>query len=89
MVNLLTLNGTVSTTNGGISGGTLSNLSIGGTGTFGTLGFVGSQELNDFTINRTSSGSVTLGGDLNSEWCFKLRSNGDLLLNGKYFNDSR
>ncbi|ADR20906.1 hypothetical protein MATR_14680 [Marivirga tractuosa] len=79
--NLLTLNGTVSTTSGGISGGSLSNLTIGGTGAFGTLGFVGTQELNDFTINRTSSGSVTLGGDLTINGSL-TQTNGDLLLNG-------
>lgn len=79
--NLLTLNGGVSTTNGGLSGGSLSDLTIGGTGAFGTLGFVGTQELNDFTINRTSSGTVTLGGDLLINGTFDQTA-GNLILNG-------
>jgi len=79
--NLLTLNGTVTTTNGGISGGSLSDLTIGGTGAFGTLGFAGTNSLNDFTINRTSTGSVTLGGDLTVLGTF-TQTDGDLILNG-------
>lgn len=79
--NLLTLNGSVSTTNGGISGGSLSNLAIGGTGAFGILGFVGTNELGDFTIDRSSSGTVTLGGDLTVNGVL-TQTNGDLLLNG-------
>jgi hypothetical protein len=82
--NLLTLNGSVSTTNGGLSGGPLSNLTIGGTGAFGTLGFVGTQELNDFTLNRTSGGSVTLGGDLLINGTFDQTA-GNLILNGNTF----
>lgn len=82
--NLLTLNGNVSTTNGGLSGGSLSDLTIGGTGTFGTLGFVGTQELNNFTINRTSSGTVTLGGDLLINGTFEQTA-GNLILNGNTF----
>lgn len=79
--NLLSLNGSVVTANGGISGGSLSNLTIGGTGAFGTLGFVGTQSLNDFTINRTSSGSITLGGDLEILGTL-TQTAGDLNLNG-------
>lgn len=82
--NLLTLNGNVSTTNGGLSGGSLSDLTIGGTGAFGTLGFVGTQELNNFTINRTSSGTVTLGGDLLINGTFEQTA-GNLILNGNTF----
>ena len=82
--NLLTLNGDVSTTNGGLSGGSLSDLTIGGTGAFGTLGFVGTQELNNFTINRTSSGTVTLGGDLLINGTFEQTA-GNLILNGNTF----
>lgn len=59
----LTINGTVSGS-GGIVGGPLSKMVIGGTGNFGTLNFSGSNQLLDFTINRTSSGVVTLGGSL-------------------------
>jgi len=79
--NLLTLNGNVVTTNGGISGGALSDLTIGGTGAFGTLGFVGTQELRNFTINRTSSGTITLVGDLTVLGDL-TQTDGDLLLNG-------
>lgn len=82
--NTLTLNGTVSTTSGGLSGGSLSNLEIGGTAAFGTLGFIGTNELNDFTINRTSSGSVTLGNDLTVLGTF-TQTAGDLILNGNEF----
>jgi len=59
----LTINGTVSGA-GGIVGGATSNLTIGGTGDFGTLTFNGTNQLLNFTINRTSSGLVTLGGSL-------------------------
>lgn len=59
----LTINGTVSGS-GGIVGGATSNLTIGGTGDFGTLTFSGTNQLNNFTLNRTSSGLVTLGGNL-------------------------
>jgi hypothetical protein len=59
----LTINGTV-TGSGGLVGGSLSNLIIGGTGNFGILTFSGTNQLLNFTINRTSSGLVTLGDDL-------------------------
>ncbi|MEO5602545.1 MAG: hypothetical protein ABIR06_16605, partial [Cyclobacteriaceae bacterium] len=59
----LTINGTVSGA-GGIVGGSSSKLVIGGTGNFGTLTFSGTNQLLDFTLNRTSSGLVTLGGSL-------------------------
>lgn len=61
----LTLNGTVTYGTGAITGGATSNLSIGGTGNFGTLTLTaGAQSLNNFTINRTSSGNVNLGHNL-------------------------
>jgi len=78
--NTLTLNGTISGT-GGISGGASSNLSIGGTGNFGTLTFAGTTTLNDFTLNRTSSGLVTLGGDLSILGTF-TQTSGNLDING-------
>lgn len=59
----LTLNGTI-TGSGGLIGGPTSNLAIGGTGNFGILTFNGTNQLLDFTLNRTSSGLVTLGGNL-------------------------
>lgn len=58
----LTLNGTVTYGTAAITGGSSSNLTIGGTGNFGTLTLTsGAQSLNNFTLNRTSSGNVTLG----------------------------
>jgi hypothetical protein len=59
----LTINGTLSGS-GGIVGGSSSNLVIGGTGDFGILTLSGSTQLSTFTLNRTSSGLVTLGGNL-------------------------
>lgn len=81
--NTLTLDGTVSGT-GGITGGATSSLSIGGTGAFGTLIFAGSNVLNNFTVNRTSSGSVTLGGDLSIIGTF-TQTAGDVDINGNTF----
>jgi hypothetical protein len=61
----LTLGGSVSATSGSITAGATSSITINGTGSFGTIPFTpGSQSLNNFTVNRTSSGSVTLGNDL-------------------------
>lgn len=79
--NTLTLNGTVSSPGGGISGGPNSNLIIGGTGAFGTLAFAGTNELQNFTVNRTSSGNVTLGGDLTILGAF-TQTAGNVTLNG-------
>jgi hypothetical protein len=76
----LTINGSV-TGSGGIVGGATSNLTIGGTGTFGTLTFNGTNQLLNFTLNRTSSGLVTLGGDLTIVGTF-TQTDGDLDLNG-------
>src|SRR5439155_9528932 len=60
----LTLNGTV-TGNGNLKGDSAATLKVGGTGALGTLNFLsGSRTLSSMTVNRTSSGSVTLGNDL-------------------------
>lgn len=57
----LTLNGTVIGP-GTITGSASSNMVIGGTGALGTITFTGGNvRLNNFTINRTSSGTVNLG----------------------------
>ncbi len=64
----LTLNGTI--VRGGVATGTLSgsgtsNLTINGTGNFGTMYFSnGNRMLNNFILNRTATGSITLGTDL-------------------------
>ena len=61
----LTLDGTVTGTGGRLSGTTTSNLVIGGTGAFGTLSFAsGTEQLGNLTINRTTSGSLSLGSSL-------------------------
>jgi len=82
--NLLTLNGSV-TGSGALEGGSTSDLTIGGTGNFGTLNFATTTSLNDFTINRTSSGNVTLGSDLTILGTF-TQTAGNLTLNGANFN---
>ena len=66
--NALTLNGNV-TGPGNLKGDSLAALNIGGAGSLGSPGdplkFVtGSQTLSQMTMNRLSSGSVTLGNDL-------------------------
>lgn len=76
----LTINGTV-TGSGGLIGGPSSNVVIGGTGNFGTLTFNGTSELLNFTVNRTSSGVVTLGGDLTVLGTL-TQTAGDIVLNG-------
>jgi hypothetical protein len=76
----LTINGTVSGS-GGITGGATSNLTIGGTGNLGTLTFSGSNQLLNLTLNRTSAGLVTLGGDLTIIGTL-TQTAGDISLNG-------
>src|SRR5207248_6535618 len=60
----LALNGTI-TGSGNLKGDGGATLNIGGSGSLGTLHFLsGSQSLSVLTMNRTSSGSVTLGNNL-------------------------
>ncbi len=80
----LTLNGTISGS-GTLRTNTGSNLTIGGSGTFGTLNFSAGTAtgLTNLTINRTSGGTgITLGTNLtvNTTAAF---TNGLLRLNGK------
>jgi len=78
----LTLNGTL-TGAGTITGGANSNLSIGGTGTFGTIiPTAAPLTLRTFTINRTSLGGITLGGNVTVATTCTF-TNGVLILNGK------
>jgi hypothetical protein len=70
--NTLTLNGTVSgmTASQCITGSSTSNLTIGGTGTLGTLFFDAStpgtsNQVNTFILNRPASGMLALGNDIN------------------------
>ncbi|GAB2867087.1 hypothetical protein GCM10027044_30560 [Hymenobacter ruber] len=62
----LTLNGTVvNAGSGDIAGSATTNLVVGGTGALGTLIFAaGLAEVNNFTLNRASSGTLTLGTPL-------------------------
>ncbi len=62
----LTLAGTFNSTGGFLYGTTSSVMSVTGTGTLGSLVFAPSgQNLSSITINRTSSGLVNLGSNLN------------------------
>lgn len=76
--NTLTLNGTISGT-GTITGGGTSNLTIGGTGSLGSLRFGGTQTINNFTINRTGDADIAtnliISGTL-------AQTNGDLSITG-------
>lgn len=87
----LSLNGTI--TGAGTLVAALGNIIIGGTGAFGTLNFsVASPSIRNLTINRTSSGSVTLGSNLTlaagaaGSVAF---TNGTLDLNGKTLTINR
>ncbi|QCK15896.1 beta strand repeat-containing protein [Mangrovivirga cuniculi] len=83
--NTLFINGNVETTNGFLRGGATSNLIIGGTGALGTIPFIETSQLNNFTVNRTSSGSVTLGGDLTVLGTFDQLA-GNFVINDASFN---
>lgn len=63
--NTLTLNGSLAVATGGfLEGSSTSNLTIGGSGAFGTLSFAsGAQLLNNLTMNR-NGGTLTLGAPL-------------------------
>jgi hypothetical protein len=58
-----------------------SSLSIGGSSSFGNLAISGGPTINNFTLNRGSSGSITLVSDLTVNGTF-TQSNGDINLNG-------
>jgi hypothetical protein len=77
----LTLNGTLSGA-GTIRGGNTSNLTIGGSGNFGTIiPSAAPLTINNFVINRAGLGSVTLGGNVTTRTSCNF-SNGTLVLNG-------
>ncbi len=78
----LTLNGNFTPNANFLNVTSASNLSIGGTGAFGTLATTGSTTINNFTLNRTSTGSVTLGVDLTIGGTF-TQTIGDVGLNGR------
>jgi hypothetical protein len=85
--NTLTLSGTYTPNANSIGITSSSGLVINGTGAFGTLSFTGGPAIGNFTINRTSSGSVTLGNDLNVTGSF-TQTAGDIIVNGKTFQIS-
>ncbi|RZL16217.1 MAG: T9SS type A sorting domain-containing protein [Hymenobacter sp.] len=61
----LTLNGSTVRTNGTIKGSATLNLVVGGTGPLGSLAFApGFQQVNNFTLNRSASGTATLASPL-------------------------
>lgn len=61
----LVLSGTIGATTGTITATTASNITINGSGAAGTLTLTsGSNSVNNFTINRTGAGTLTLGSDV-------------------------
>ncbi|MES2734393.1 MAG: T9SS type A sorting domain-containing protein [Bacteroidota bacterium] len=80
--NSLTLNGAVAGAST-IGGTATSNLTIGGSGSLGTLTFAaGARNLSVFTIDRASSGTVTLGSALQINSQLVL-TNGTLVTNAQ------
>ena len=78
----LTLNGTISGA-GKLVAANTANIIIGGSGSFGTLAFsVPTATISKLTINRSSSGSVTLGSDLQANGGFTLTA-GTIDISGK------
>ncbi|MCB0490478.1 MAG: T9SS type A sorting domain-containing protein [Cyclobacteriaceae bacterium] len=78
----LTLNGNFTPGGNSIAVTSSSSLSIGGSGAFGTLVTSGSTTINNFTINRNTTGSVTLGSDLTIGGTL-TQTLGDIVLNGR------
>jgi len=77
----LTLNGTLAGA-GTIKGGNASNLTIGGSGSFGTIiPSAAPLTINNFVVNRAGLGSITLGGNVTVRTSCNF-SNGVLDLNG-------
>lgn len=65
--NTLTLGGNLTPNANTLVISASSSLVINGTGAFGVLPLSGGTSINNFTVNRASSGSVTLGSDLTVE----------------------
>lgn len=78
----LTLNGGFTPNSNFLNVLSTSSISIGGTGAFGTLQTTGSTTINNFTLNRPASGSVTLGTDLTIAGTL-TQTVGDIILNGR------
>ena len=79
--NTLSLNGNFTPNANSLGVNSSSNLAIGGISSFGNLAISGGPTLNDFTLNRTSSGSVTLASNLTIGGTF-TQTAGDVILNG-------
>lgn len=79
---VLTLNGNFTPNTNSINVLSTSSLSIGGTGAFGTLTTTGSTTINNFTLNRQSGGTVTLGSNLTIAGTF-TQTQGDIILNSR------
>lgn len=77
----LTLNGAFTPHDNFLNVTSSSNLVINGTGTFGTLALTGSTTINNLTMDRQSSGTVTLGSSLAIAGAF-TQTNGDLIVGG-------
>ncbi|MBX2970351.1 MAG: T9SS type A sorting domain-containing protein [Cyclobacteriaceae bacterium] len=78
----LTLNGGFTPNSNFLNVLSTSSISIGGTGAFGTLRTTGSTTINNFTLNRPASGSITLGTDLTIAGTL-TQTVGDIILNGR------
>lgn len=78
----LTLEGNFTPNSNFLNVASTSNLTINGIGAFGTLTTTGSTTINNFTINRTTSGSITLGTDLTIAGTL-TQTIGDIVLNGR------
>lgn len=76
----LELDGTM-TGAGGLISSSSSDLTIGGTGAFGTIGFSGTNSLNSLTLNRTSTGTYTIGSNVTLVSALNLNF-GELTNNG-------
>lgn len=78
----LTLNGSFVPNANSLVVSSASSIAIGGAGPFGTLVTTGSSTINNFSLNRTSSGTVILGADLGIGGTF-TQTVGDVVLNGR------
>jgi hypothetical protein len=79
--NTLTLGANFTPNSNFLAVNSTSSLSIGGSSSFGNLALSGGPTINNFTLNRGSSGSITLVSDLTINGTF-TQSNGDINLNG-------
>ena len=79
--NTLTLNGNFTPNSNSIVVSPTSSLSIGGSGAFGSLAITGGPTINNLTLNRTATGSITLVSNLSIAGTF-TQTAGVVNLNG-------